>query len=215
MKCCSCSIDIPSQWKKCFEDNVCPNCGGAILNDAVTELISEISEALSAMPNDPKGLAGWLVSNYEMKKIGSEKPVVEFYDGKKKEPDTNSQKLKINTNNPITKFYKNAGLKDPSEYRKIKEQIDNVNDIEEEESSLDVEEDFDLDTSDPSVQKILNVMNEAKQNKPKRSSRQNNNYDDGSGLHPALQQDRLERLKKQADIQSGVITKEGSFTRAD
>lgn len=212
MKCCSCSIDIPSQWKKCFEDNICPNCGGPILNDAVNSLINELAEALELMPNDPKGLAGWLVSNYEMRKIGSEEPVTKFYDGKK-EDNVDTSKLKINKNNPLLKFYKNANLKSPEEYKKIKAQLDNLIDIDQEEEQLDIEDEDDLDTSDPDVQEVLAVVNK-KSNKKSNKAKAIPLEDDGSDLHPALQQDRLERLRKQADIQSGEITKKGSFTRS-
>ena len=39
------------------------------MNEATIELLSEVKEALKKMPNDPEGLAGWLLSNYEMRKI--------------------------------------------------------------------------------------------------------------------------------------------------
>ena len=78
MKCMSCNVDIPPTFKNSIQNNLCPSCGGAIMSDAAIELLDEIKEALSKMPNDPEGLAGWLLSNYEMRKIGSAEPVQFF-----------------------------------------------------------------------------------------------------------------------------------------
>jgi hypothetical protein len=66
-----------------INSNVCPACGNEIVTQPVREFMNELKEALAKMPNDPEGLAGWLLSNYRMEKIGSGEPT-EFYRGKPK-----------------------------------------------------------------------------------------------------------------------------------
>lgn len=79
MRCVSCGADVPPQYVKAIETNICPACGDSILTDESKQLLFELSEAMSNMPNDPQGVAGWLLSNYRIKKIGSAEPVEKFY----------------------------------------------------------------------------------------------------------------------------------------
>lgn len=81
MKCRTCDAEVPPQFVKAIEKNICPACEGPILLDSDKELIDELSKALEEMPNDPQGVAGWLLSNYEVRKIGEAKPVDKFYRG--------------------------------------------------------------------------------------------------------------------------------------
>jgi hypothetical protein len=69
----------------CINKNECPACGQQIMNDAMQELLVELRQALTEMPNDPEGLAGWLLTHYRLVKIGDGKPVMEFFgpNGKK------------------------------------------------------------------------------------------------------------------------------------
>lgn len=76
MKCMSCGADIPPQWVTCINENKCPGCGGTIMDLSAKELLDELRTAMSKMPNDPEGLAGWLLSNYTLHKIGSAEPTV-------------------------------------------------------------------------------------------------------------------------------------------
>lgn len=75
----SCGSPVPPQFKSAIQNNLCPSCGGEIMNEATLDLLDELKEALEEMPNDPEGLAGWLLSNYEMRKIGTGEPVGQFY----------------------------------------------------------------------------------------------------------------------------------------
>lgn len=79
MKCMSCGAPISPAFKSAIQNNICPACGGEIMNEATLELLDELKDALEEMPNDPEGLAGWLLSNYEMRKIGTGEPVGQFY----------------------------------------------------------------------------------------------------------------------------------------
>ena len=70
MFCEQCKIEIPPAWKLVIIKNECPACGEKIMSDASKQLLDELKEAMSKMPNDPEGLAGWLLSNYKLVKIG-------------------------------------------------------------------------------------------------------------------------------------------------
>ena len=75
MRCMSCGADIPPQWVKAIQSNVCPNCGDPIMGEPTQSLLKELTEAMEKMPNNPQGVAGWLLSNYRFQKMGSGQPV--------------------------------------------------------------------------------------------------------------------------------------------
>lgn len=79
MRCMSCGADIPPQFVHAIATNTCSGCGGEIMNEASKELLKELSDALARMPNDPQGVAGWLMSNYRFQKMGEGKPVEKFH----------------------------------------------------------------------------------------------------------------------------------------
>lgn len=87
MKCQTCNTIIPPEWKSAISSNLCPACGDKIYDLDVAELISGLADALSKMPNDFIGIAGWIVSNYEIRKIGEAKPVEKFYGKQKQQSD--------------------------------------------------------------------------------------------------------------------------------
>lgn len=75
----SCGADIPPQFVHAIATNICSGCGGEIMNEATKDLLKELSDALTRMPNDPQGIAGWLMSNYRFQKMGDGKPVEKFH----------------------------------------------------------------------------------------------------------------------------------------
>lgn len=79
MRCMNCGVEIPPAWVKCLELNRCPACDGEIMNQASQNLLQELADAMTRMPNDPQGIAGWLLSNYRFQKIGSAEPVEKFH----------------------------------------------------------------------------------------------------------------------------------------
>lgn len=79
MRCMSCGADIPPVWVKALELNRCPGCDGEIMNESTKDLLKELADALTRMPNDPQGIAGWLMSNYRFQKMGEGKPVEKFH----------------------------------------------------------------------------------------------------------------------------------------
>ena len=78
MKCQSCQAEIPPQWVDAIQSNRCPGCGGKLMDEGMEELLKDLTEKMKEMPNDPIGLAGWLVSNYKMIKVGDCEPT-EFH----------------------------------------------------------------------------------------------------------------------------------------
>ena len=80
----SCEADIPPQWVNAIQSNQCPGCGGEIMNEAAKGLLDELTEAMKKMPNNPQGVAGWLLSNYRFAKIGEAIPTERFHDGSHK-----------------------------------------------------------------------------------------------------------------------------------
>jgi hypothetical protein len=74
----SCSAEIPPAWIHAINSNICPGCGGIIMNNESQMILAEVRDALNQMPNNPEGLAGWLLSNYKLVKIGDAEPT-EFH----------------------------------------------------------------------------------------------------------------------------------------
>jgi hypothetical protein len=210
MKCINCETEMSPSFVKAIEDNYCPACGKNLYDDTVKELITGLKEALETMGHNPIGLAGWLLSNFHMKKIGDCAPV-EFY-GTKKAPDS-STPLKI-ADNPLQKFLKNAGVESiadidkQSHYKSLAAQINSGEDIL-------IEEEF-LEEEDPTyTMAALKAMGvnggEADPNLKKLLKQQVDKDENIQGEEsPILQIQRLKKLKAQASIQSGGS---GSFRR--
>jgi hypothetical protein len=49
------------------------------MNSTTKDLLTELTEAMQKMPNDPQGVAGWLLSNYRFQKVGAAEPVEKFH----------------------------------------------------------------------------------------------------------------------------------------
>lgn len=148
MQCMSCNTDIPASWVSCIQRNSCPACGKEIMNDKAKELLDEIREAINDMPNDPEGLAGWLLSNYKLIKVGDGEPV-NFYGRAPAaiQHSSDGQPIRVNPNNKVQKFLKNTGLANQinataaavagSKKPSVRDLVNRMhNDIEAEESAL-------------------------------------------------------------------------------
>lgn len=79
MRCMSCGANIPPEWVNAIQSNICPGCGGEIMGESTQTLLKELSAAMERMPNDPQGVAGWLISNYRFQKMGTAEPVEKFH----------------------------------------------------------------------------------------------------------------------------------------
>jgi hypothetical protein len=49
------------------------------MDDSTQGLLNELADAMARMPNDPQGVAGWLLSNYRFQKIGEAVPTEKFH----------------------------------------------------------------------------------------------------------------------------------------
>ena len=49
------------------------------MGEATQGLLKELADAMTRMPNDPQGVAGWLLSNYRFQKMGTGEPVEKFH----------------------------------------------------------------------------------------------------------------------------------------
>lgn len=102
MRCESCDSDIPPAWVAALKSGICPGCGENIYTDETKQLMEELATAMISMPNNPQGLAGWLISNYRLQKIGDAKPVEKFNDKSSKRPEIDERTLKIPKNSVDT-----------------------------------------------------------------------------------------------------------------
>lgn len=66
MKCVSCTAEIPPAFVHAIQSNVCPGCAGPIMTEDSKKLMDELKAQLIEMPNDPEGLAGWILSTYDI-----------------------------------------------------------------------------------------------------------------------------------------------------
>lgn len=220
MRCSNCGVDVPPAWKLMIERNECPGCGGQIMDNSMKELLSDLTEALKAMPADPVGLAGWLVDNYKMVKIGSGEIINEFYGpdrGKKSKEEELKANPKISSN--LDKFYKNAGL-NPEKLKdmdkaKRKLLIQQISASEDNNAYDDEFEDHEDEVvEDDYAKKAVSVMNSSKISKSDLSKlRASEDLDEQSDVpHPLLQGDRLSRLEKQQSLSMGGV---GLIKRSD
>lgn len=212
MNCDSCGVDIPPAWSNVIARNLCPNCNGPIMSDGTIELMTGLKNALEQMPNDPQGIAGWLLSNYQMRKIGDGVPT-EFIGVKPKASNgqiVNVDGIKIAAS-PLERFQKLAGVKvQPSEkYKALISEINGVLDDKKDEPEQESSnEDYIPEAEDPEyTKKALRAMtgNNFSGKKIKIGNSNINDEEDLSDLHPSLHNDRLIRLAKQRDLDMGGV----------
>ncbi len=119
MKCKNCSADVPPQWVHCINTNTCPSCGHELMTTDDLSVLAEVRDAMSQMPNNPEGVASWLISHYKLVRTGSGTPEpTVFHQGHQEVPVHN-------TNSPVPapqsdgaalfkQFMDRAGMKVPN-----------------------------------------------------------------------------------------------------
>lgn len=60
------------------------------MNEAAKDLMAGLADALENMPNNPQGIAGWILSNFDIRKIGDAAPVERFHGDAPQVPKTQS-----------------------------------------------------------------------------------------------------------------------------
>jgi len=209
MICCSCGIDVPPQFKMLIQKNECPNCGKEIVNGPMRELLDELKAALEKMPADPEGLAGWLLSNYELRKIGTGQPVTNFYGAKSHMADSNGE-IRVREN---TIFEQRAGVKKDPKLAELAKHIKERYGAAEEPHPEEIDPNFD---PDPQYTAAALAVMEAGESGPivanpsavqEMREEFSQMYQDSQTSrdveHPLLQNDRMVRLMKQQGLDSG------------
>lgn len=213
MKCDSCEVDIPPAWSRVIASNNCPNCEGPIMSDGTIELMTGIKNALEQMPNDPQGIAGWLLSNYRMQKVGTGEPTGFIGVKSKGSSQVGPDGVKI-AGSPLERFQKLAGVKveAPEKYKALISEINGgVLDGDQDEPQYqqrEESEDYLPEADDPEyTKKALRAMNGGNfaNKQVKIGNSDVNDEADLSSLHPSLHNDRLIRLAKQRDLDMGGV----------
>jgi len=201
MLCNSCNAEIPPAFVKAIKVNICPACDGPIMSDQTIELMAGLKSALEQMPNDAQGIAGWLLSNYRMEKVGTGEPTG-FY-GISKTPAAKDQNNLKQAKNPVHKFLKNAGI-DPNKQKDYALLAAQINAMEEGNESEPEEIDDSVEDEDPEFTKqAMRTMISPNINKSQMPKFNEPEIDESlDGLHPALHADRLKRLEKQKELSS-------------
>lgn len=184
-KCNDCGAEITPEWKHCLTINQCPGCSGKIMTDAQQELILELGNAMSEMPNDPVGVAGWLVTNYSIKKVGDCVPVNKFYDKENKQELVSPEQS--------NDFFKRSGydIDKIKEAEARKNSLANGGDITEMDFTDEI---IDNDYDNNPIDEINNILN---------SNIQNTNNDTAKA-RAYIEQKRLKQLEAQHNISNGV-----------
>jgi hypothetical protein len=197
------------------------------MDEASKELLDELRSAMEEMPNDPEGLAGWLLSHYKLHKIGSAEPT-EFHRQRQQQQFPG---LKV-AENPKSIFLQRAGMDRELDRRKqtLAEIAQQVNEAGEADGTVSV----DLDEIDEAegldeYEAVALAQSRQAQGASAKNVLHNNSLlvqgdgppptsvetemlsqelgktpiDDGSDIHPALQADRFKRLKAQQEVAAG------------
>lgn len=207
MICSSCSIDLDPKWISCIQRNQCPNCDGPIMDEKSKQLLEELTQALIEIPNNPQGIAGWLLSKYHIEKISEEAPELpEFHEPKKR-----GSKKQGRVGN---EFMKRADVNlDPERAKKIMSYINDSQDsmygadeVEPEDEIEDSEEDFEL----------AQAMMGKKKKRPRREVPEYIGAPLAEGEDEAIQnmlgesEVNLERLEKLAEQERRLAAKNGN-----
>lgn len=231
MFCESCKIEIPPAWVLVIAENKCPRCGEEIMSVETKELLDELKSAMERMPDDSEGLAGWLLSNYKLHKIGTAEPT-EFH--RKKQQSEHFDGLKI-ADNPKSVFLQRAGMNREFARREqslaeIAQQINEAGESEIEENTVSVDldeipDDHGLDkyealalaqskqTQGASAKRILHnnsLLIQGDGPPPTEVEAEMISQElgraiptDGKKIHPALEADRFKRLQAQQEVAAG------------
>src|ERR1700722_1142946 len=71
MRCISCESEINPKFRHAIERNMCPFCGGSIMEELLKSLLGSLGETMQKMQQYPEQLNDWLFSNYSYIKTDS------------------------------------------------------------------------------------------------------------------------------------------------
>jgi hypothetical protein len=212
----NCGTEIPANWKGCLNKNECPACSGPIMNESSKGLLDEVREAFKLMANDPEGLAGWLLDNYALTKVGTGEPV-NFYGTKQNIAEESNLKV---ANNPVQQMLKRTGLQkqvNSSKETAMEALARQIQNGEGEEQEIPVEEITEGEEEDETYvpaqklsQALVSVDTSIVPDKKLKSSFEGAIGGEGED-NEYFNQLRLKKLKAQSQLAS----KGGGFSRGD
>lgn len=77
MRCISCEAEINPKFRHAIEQNVCPFCGGFIMEELLKSLLITLQDAMNKLQAYPDQLNDWLLSNYNY--IKTDSPDLKIY----------------------------------------------------------------------------------------------------------------------------------------
>lgn len=215
MKCLSCNVEIPPAWVACIQNNICPACGGNIMDTEAQEFLRELTDILAQLPNDPEGIAGWLLSNYQMKKVGDGEPT--GFLGRKSKLGSGNDPGSMKMHHK--KFFDNANIdiktlnKNSERYKQMMLEISaggGYEDLDEDQEEYEQEEPQQLEPEDEYEKKAVEQMKKFKFSKDKMAHLKKTMSEEqadipvgGNDLAKYFTNDRLKRIEDQNRIGSG------------
>lgn len=207
MKCMACEEVIPAEWKACLVSNICPKCGGQIMDDTIKGLLGSLRNAVDELSKVPEETMDMLLSNCGLcRKVNAKNVVMENNPALKIAPNSMQEFLARSKAPHLANRENSKDLKDLVKQIRNREEPEIV---EEEDIPMNViakgDELVDPNLTPPTLQEIQKIV----------SSIADAGESDLGGfmdLPPALQQDRLNRLEQRRKITSGVG---GGFRRGD
>ncbi len=185
MKCNSCSEDVPAKFAYAISMNACPLCGGNIVDPNVQIIINDLKAVLNKANDHMDQIEDWLFTNFQLRKIKDNEVVIdkdelpatvrdEERQGRGKgisvrrsgedgndEDGVSSNKLSPKRAIDIIKGRAGSGLADPSEYKGV--------DDEGNEIDLEAEAGEGLDRNE--VDQMANLFGDGIHSDPKESAR--------------------------------------------
>ena len=73
MKCLSCEIKVNAKWSHAINSNICPACGGKLLDEDLQYHLANLNEALRVCQEKAEGFEDWILENYNLVSTTSER----------------------------------------------------------------------------------------------------------------------------------------------
>jgi hypothetical protein len=208
MKCSQCQTDVPPQWRAALLSNACPCCSAKLMDEQTQELMTALKDAMEQMPNDPIGVAGWLISNYKLTKIGSY-DVPEKLNTKPTAAQNQQRPSSI-----VEKIHANSGLS-KNNLEKLKEAKANLNNGGFASVDMDIVDEVDDmmsaggEDGDPDMAQIMlyqQQINAARSQNPDALNE--------AAIAATIQKTKIKQMQAQDAVLSGGKPSKNGFTRA-
>lgn len=78
MLCNTCKEDVNSKFTHALSVNICPMCGGNIIDAKLQSILNDLKIIMDDAKNYPEQVADWLFSNYQFKKFDPNEAPIQF-----------------------------------------------------------------------------------------------------------------------------------------